>query len=193
MAIKAWEHTVVGTSDPVSKGDILQAIRRAKEALRPGIGTRSKILVCHPNNRKYLSALLHRVNDTPDLHVVYPYRIIENAYVPETSLMKTGNIVWHDTRLWTYSSGPTSNMTMPEYIKMCLYFGWAEEEYKMMQVFYEIDDNTFSTVLNSALLLQTQKKVEEKAYEKVAREMFAAHEPFFSNPAFKSLLTGRRP
>ena len=72
---------------------------------------------------------------------------------------------------------------------MCLYFGWAVKDIKRVEVWYEIDVNSFKGVLDAALTVGTQEKFREKAHDKIAHEIF--HDPNYSpfiSPQHKHLL-----
>lgn len=108
--------------------------------IRPGVGSRSKLIVCHPDNLEEVRKLTKFQTENPDIHIPFPYRVITNKYVPKTAKMRTGKILWKKDRFTDWSGGPTSDMSEEEYLEMCLYFGYAEYEEKEDIVFYEVDD-----------------------------------------------------
>lgn len=179
--ITAFQGTLEGTSK-VTCEEILEAVRKAKDLLRPGIGSRSKLLFTHPDNKEKLGALVKQVTETPkDVHCVYPFRVIADNMLPKTEKKKTGRIIWHDTRFVTYSSGPApgSPLSNEEYMSMCLYFGWAEEEVAEYTVWYEVDAPTFENFMKAAVSA-TQGPAMERLNERIARELFTSEAPNIS-------------
>jgi len=67
----------------------------------------------------------HIVNDTIQCEKCHLY------FVPalDNVCPRCSRIIWHDTRFIQYSDGPAPNtISYDEYIKMCLYFGWAHKK-----------------------------------------------------------------
>lgn len=161
--------------------EIIEAVKKAQQKLRPGIGSRSKLLFTHPDNKEALGALVKQVTETSkDVFCPFPYRVIGDYHIPKKETKKTGRILWKDTRFVTYSSGPApgSPLTDEEYLGMCLYFGWAEEEVTEYTVWYEVDVNTFEQFMQSAASVAHMQT--ERINERIARELFTKEAPNLS-------------
>jgi hypothetical protein len=165
----------------VTSQEIIEAVRTAQKKLRPGIGSRSKLLFTHPDNKEALGAVVKQVTETPrDIFCPFPFRVIGDCCLPKKEKKKTGRILWHDSRFITYSSGPApgSPLSDEEYLEMCLYFGWAEEEEIEYTVWYEVDANTFEQFMQSAASIAHMQT--ERMNEKIARELFTKEAPNLS-------------
>lgn len=127
-----------------------------------------KQIRAHPNNvRKLREMIDNEVTGNKDIHSIYGYYVVEDRYLPETHMFKTGKIIWKDTKFITYSSGPSpeSDMTYKEYLQMCLRLGWAEEETKEEMVFYEIDGETLSQFMGHMKWIRHARKIAKKIEE----------------------------
>lgn len=170
--VKVYEETIAGCEN-ITTESILETIKTAKARLRPGIGTRSKLLFTNPKNKEKLGAIVKTVTEAPkDLFIPFPWRIITSESLPEKTKKKSGKIIWHDTRFVTYSNGPSPNsgLSDEEYLSMCIYFGWAEEEIIEMTVWWEMDESQFSNFMNIAQ--DMGKRVQENIKKKIALKIF---------------------
>ena len=144
---KIFQNTLSGSSS-VSDPKMIDTIKDTIKKLRPGIGTRSKLLFTHPRNKELLIKLIKTVEgNNKDIFMPFPYRVIVDANIPIKEDVKTGKILWKDDKFTAYSSGPSGNMSWKDYLDMCLYFGWAKEEYVSQLVWYEADENTFENFM----------------------------------------------
>lgn len=185
----SYQHTAIGTTSKVTSEDIKAALKKASENIRLGVGARSRVLLAHPDNADRLNAILKKITEVPDIHLVKPYRVLRDRNLPKEQEIKTGNVIWNDTKLWKWSEGPHSDITPEEYLRTAVYFGWAVEEIKKVEIFYELDMDTFSTVWDGAMVSVMQEG-REKLNDKIAREVFTDYDFMFTNPeAAKRILT----
>lgn len=187
--VKVYEETIAGCENTTTES-ILEAIKTAKAGLRPGIGTRSKLLFTNPRNKEKVGAIVKTVTEAPkDLFVPFPWRVITSEFLPEKVKKKSGRIIWHDTRFVTYSSGPSpgSGLSDEEYLSMCIYFGWAEEEIIEMMGWWEMDEPQFSNFMNMAQGMS--KKIQEDVNKKIALKIFQDEGSLLSPARHHGLLT----
>lgn len=95
----------------------------------------SGTILTHPNNKKYIDEINKILDNGSPIHISRPYEVKYNQYLDELGWV----IEYIDTPLWKYSDGPSSDMTIAEYEKMCLYFGWARKV-RGGPAFYFIDE-----------------------------------------------------
>ena len=186
---RIYENTIAGSTVTSTK-DIMDAILKAQQQLRPGIGTRSKLLFTHPNNKKKLGAIVKTVTEAPkDIFVPFPWRVITNSYLPEKIKIKTGKITWKDSRFTTYSSGPApgSGLSQEEYLSMCKYFGWAEEEVVDIMGWWEMDEPQFSKFMD--LAMKHGNQISSDFNKKIALKVFADEGSLLSTNYSRHLLT----
>lgn len=175
MNRKVFEETVAG-STATTQENILEGIQKALDMIRPGIGTRSKLLFTHPNNKEKVGAIVKTVTEAPkDLFIPFPWRVVTSHYLPEEVLKKTGKITWHDTRFVKYSDGPApgSGLSDEDYLSMCKYFGWAEEEEVKVMGWWEMDEPQFTKFMDEAKIRQVSDKMREDVNKKIALRIFA--------------------
>lgn len=152
--MKIFEQTV-NTSTQLTSSLTFDFVKEVAQSLRWGIGSKSRIILCHPSNRELLYKLLAPINNTKDINIIRPYRVICNKLIPRYRETKTDNIIFKDSKFITYSDGPRSDMTYYDYVEMCLYFGWAEYEVIKEPVWYQIDDNSFLNVIEMSKIFLT--------------------------------------
>jgi len=152
--------------------ELVELMKQVRDKIRPGVGTKSSLMFCHPSVEEDLRIAVRKATDNPAVHAVRPFRVMTNPCLPESQDMKTGKILWKDTKYITYSDGPNTDITDGEYLSMCLFNGWAEEEVIKKMVFFELDRNTFLNHLDMAHGLDAdvmRKHVEERR-DKISRE-----------------------
>lgn len=129
--------------------DVIETIYKIASNFRIGIGSKSKILFCHPDNKDTLEALVYSTRmslESRGIHTIYPYRIKTNSKLPAKLQSENGELEWTKDRFVSYSDGPACDMSGQEYREMCIYFGWAS--YKQESVWFELGGNTFNDMLD---------------------------------------------
>lgn len=190
MARTIFEETINGSSTATQEA-IYDAIDRVKSSLRPGIGTRSKLLFTHPNNKEKVGAIVKTVTEAPkDLFCPFPWRVVTSYSLPEKVKRKSGKITWHDTRFVTYSDGPApgSGLSDEEYLSMCTYFGWAEEEVVEIMGWWEMDEPQFTKFMDQAKLSRAAEYMREDLNKKIALKIFHDEGNLFSTEHSRALI-----
>ena len=113
-----------------------------------------KKIFCNPANVDKIKAVTKEVNTaSPDLFVPFGYEIIADPSIPEYNYQKTGRLLWKKEPFVNYGEPASLDMPWDEYVDMCIYFRWCEEEVVKEMVFYEIDTSSLFGVFDTARFL----------------------------------------
>lgn len=158
--MKVYEGTLNGYSK-VTTEDLKKAVIEAKSQLRPGIGSRSKLIFTHTSNLNEVRAIVHYITEkSQEIAVCYPFRVIGSDYIPPYVKVKIG-VEYKDNRFVSFSAGPSTDMSVQDYESMCLYFGWASETFINMPVWYELEAPYFGDFFDIASEINTIPECEK--------------------------------